>query len=137
MASPVATVTETPALTIVIEETDNTVIVEIPGATSTVEVEVPGPVGPMGPEGPEGPKGDRGERGIDGGAIQGTGDLHYIHIQSLASDTWAVEHNLGKYPSVTVLDSALSQVEGDVNYTDNSSLTIQFTAAFSGTATLN
>jgi hypothetical protein len=48
-----------------------------------------------------------------------------------------VAHNLGKYPSATVLDSAGDQVEGAIAYLDTNTLTISFSAAFGGVAYLN
>ncbi len=35
----------------------------------------------------------------------GSGDLHFEHTQSAASDQWDVTHNLNKKPAVSVLDS--------------------------------
>jgi hypothetical protein len=48
-----------------------------------------------------------------------------------------VTHNLGKYPSVTVLDSAGDQCEGDVDQLSTSQLTVTFSAPFSGTVYCN
>lgn len=61
----------------------------------------------------------------------------HIHTQTSASSSWSITHGLGKYPSATVVDSAGSEVIGEVNYTDNNNLTITFTAPFSGKAYLN
>lgn len=67
----------------------------------------------------------------------GAGDLNYTHIQGVADTIWNINHNLGKYPSVTVLDSALNEVVGDVQNIDTNNLRLTFSAIFSGTATLN
>lgn len=40
------------------------------------------------------------------------------------------------YPGVTVIDSANTQVEGSVVYTDLNNVTISFSAGFSGKAIL-
>lgn len=64
-------------------------------------------------------------------------DKNYFHVQSIASTEWIINHNLGKYPSVTVIDSAGTEVNGEVNYTSLNTVTIKFSAAFSGKATLN
>lgn len=50
---------------------------------------------------------------------------------------WEINHNLGKRPSVSVVDSAGSSVEGEVSHTDIDNLTITFSAEFSGYADLN
>lgn len=61
----------------------------------------------------------------------------YVHDQIAASKQWFVNHNLGKHPSVTIVDSAGSVVMGDIEYVDNLNVTITFTAEFSGKAYLN
>ena len=53
------------------------------------------------------------------------------------SSTAIWSKNLGKFPSVSVVDSANDEVIGEVTYIDTNSLTIKFTAAFSGKAYLN
>lgn len=68
---------------------------------------------------------------------EGTGDKTYVHTQSVPSDTWEITHNLGKYPSVSVIDSAGTQVQGEVTYSSINKATIKFSVAFSGKATLN
>lgn len=64
-------------------------------------------------------------------------DKKYVHSQNVASKEWDIIHNLDKYPSVTVVDSARSIVIGEVIYNDMNSLTIRFNGAFSGKAYLN
>lgn len=64
-------------------------------------------------------------------------DRTYIHDQSTASDTWTIQHNLGKYPSVTVVDSAGTICEGTVTYMDTNTIVCNFNGAFSGKAYLN
>ena len=60
----------------------------------------------------------------------------YHHIQSVASDTQVVIHNLNKYPNVTVIDSSmdLQEVYGDIKFLDLNRLTISFTNPFAGEA---
>src|SRR5262245_6033901 len=33
-------------------------------------------------------------------------DLAYRHVQSIATDTWVINHGLNKYPGVSVVDTA-------------------------------
>jgi len=61
----------------------------------------------------------------------------YTHTQSVASDTWVIEHNLGKHPSVVVIDSAGSVIISDVQYDSAYQVTVTFSASFSGKAYLN
>lgn len=65
------------------------------------------------------------------------GDLNFTYTQVAASNTWSITHNLGKFPSVSVVDSAENLVVGDVQYINNNQLTVTFTASFSGKAYLN
>ena len=46
-------------------------------------------------------------------------DKHYEHRQNVSSSIWKINHNLNKKPSVTVVDSAGTEVVGDVKYIDN------------------
>tara|TARA_Y100000356_G_C11194378_1_gene254034 strand:+ start:200 stop:679 length:480 start_codon:yes stop_codon:yes gene_type:complete len=59
-----------------------------------------------------------------------------VHTQSVASASWAITHTLSGYPSVTIVDSAGTVVEGDVKYNSTSSLTLTFASAFTGKAYL-
>lgn len=106
------TVNEGPQLTVTIEET---------AGVETVTVSIPGPPGPQGEP------------------VVGTGDLHYTFTQSLASASWGpINHGLGKFPSVTVVDSAGSVVYGDIIHEDENVISsIDYSAPFSGVAYLN
>ena len=65
------------------------------------------------------------------------GDLNFTFTQSSASAQWVIQHDLGKNPSVSVVDSAGSLVVGEVSYINNNNLIITFISAFSGKAYLN
>ena len=64
-------------------------------------------------------------------------DKSYTHNQGVASATWNIQHNMGKKPSVTIVDSAENYVVGEIEYVDNNNLTVTFSGAFSGKAYLN
>ena len=64
-------------------------------------------------------------------------DKHYTHEQDVVSDIWTIQHNLNKMPSVVVVDSGGSTVEGDISYIDFNTLTISFNGAFTGKAYCN
>lgn len=66
-----------------------------------------------------------------------SGDKHYTFTQIAAASTWNITHNLGKNPSVSIVDSGGNWVVGDVLYINNNELTINFNSAFSGAAYLN
>lgn len=77
-----------------------------------------------GPPGPPGPAGSG-------------GDLHYTYVQAVASALWTIAHNLGKFPSITVVDTSGNVVEGAPVEIDANNCSIAFNSAFSGTAYLN
>jgi len=52
-------------------------------------------------------------------------------------DVWPITHNLGKYPSVTVVDTALTQIFGKVDFINSNELTVTFSVGFKGKAFLN
>ncbi|BEG98102.1 hypothetical protein [Bacteroides sedimenti] len=64
-------------------------------------------------------------------------DKQYKYSQGMPSTVWFITHNLGKRPSVTVVDSAGSVVEGQVEYLDNNNVRVSFAYEFSGEAYLN
>ena len=76
------------------------------------------------------------EVGVAGAPGSG-GDKHYEHNQALPLSSWAITHNLGKYPSITVVDTSVNTVVGEENFIDDNSLTITFSASFAGKAYLN
>lgn len=124
-------------MTYVIEVSGDSVEVDVIEQTTSVELAAAGPqgatgpigpVGPTGPTGPQGPKGDKGDAGLT---------LVYVHTQNAVSTTWTVAHNLGVFPNVTTVDSAGTQIEGDVTYVSANTLNISFAYAFSGKAYLS
>lgn len=70
-------------------------------------------------------------------SLKGEGSETYIHDQLAPSTEWAIGHNLLRYPSVTVVDSAGSMVMGDVQYIDKNNILIEFAYQFAGKAYLN
>jgi len=64
-----------------------------------------------------------------------TGTFTFCQDSPLKS--WTITHNLGQFPSVTVVDSGNSVVVGDIDYKNSNVVILNFTAAFSGCAFLN
>jgi len=64
-------------------------------------------------------------------------DKNYVHTQNVAQTVWEITHNLGKYPSVIVVDSGNNVVIGEINYVDLNLITLSFNATFSGKAFFN
>lgn len=65
------------------------------------------------------------------------GATTYIHNQQQSTSSWEIEHNLDRFPSVEVVDSAGSVVIGNIVYVDENNITITFSAPFTGKAYLN
>lgn len=61
----------------------------------------------------------------------------YIFEQGVSSDTWVIVHNMNKYPSVTVVDSAGTQFVAQIEYNSRNQLTIHMNGATTGKAYLN
>jgi hypothetical protein len=75
---------------------------------------------------------------IDSRVTAGSSDKHYTHTQTLPSATWNINHDLGKFPTPKVYDSAGSgPFEGNEEHIDLNNMTITFSAAFAGVAYLN
>lgn len=74
---------------------------------------------------------------IDLFAIGDTIDKTYVHNQIAASKDWVITHNLNKYPSVAIVDSANTVVIGDVEYPSLDVINIHFVGEFAGKAYLN
>jgi hypothetical protein len=60
--------------------------------------------------------------------------LNYTHDQQAASSSWTINHNLGRNVSVTVIDTANNEIEGDVVHTNANAVVVSFSAPFSGKA---
>ena len=54
-----------------------------------------------------------------------------------ASKTWVILHNLGKKPSVTVIDDYGDVVWCDIEYTNDNTVTLRFSEETAGTVYLN
>lgn len=65
------------------------------------------------------------------------GDKFFLFKQMESKDEWIINHKLKKYPSVSIIDSAGTNVIGEVTYLDENSLRINFSSIMSGKAFLN
>ena len=67
----------------------------------------------------------------------------YVFEQGTPATEWGdgtpkvVTHNLGKFPSITVIDTGGTVVNGEYTYIDNNNITLHFSAPFAGKAYLN
>lgn len=65
------------------------------------------------------------------------GDKKYTHTQSSALSTWTINHNLGKNPAVSVVDSLNNLVICEVEYTSDNQVVLSFDNPHSGKAYFN
>lgn len=61
----------------------------------------------------------------------------YVHEQAVAASTWIINHGLGRYPSVTVVDSAENEIIASVKYLDENTCKVDVSSPFKGKAYLN
>lgn len=64
-------------------------------------------------------------------------DKTYVYVKDTPSVLWVIEHNLDKFPSVTVVNNNNVTMYGEVIYIDSNNLQIEFSAGFSGKAYMN
>jgi len=64
-------------------------------------------------------------------------DKSFTFTQAIPATIWTVNHNLGKFPSVTVTDNSGEEVEVQVTHVDNNNLNIDLNALYSGKAYIN
>lgn len=84
--------------------------------------------------------------GTIGGNIQDQIDLvnyiknktgTFVFEMAEAATDWVITHNLDKHPTVVIVDSAGTVVEGEITYIDKNSCEIHTNHPFKGTAYLN
>ncbi len=64
-------------------------------------------------------------------------DKTFVYEQATATDVWVIDHNLAKYPSVTVADSAGNIFYPAVKYNNENRCTVMMNGATTGKAFLN
>lgn len=64
-------------------------------------------------------------------------DKTYVFTQAVPATTWSINHNLEKFPSVSVVNSNNILINGEVTYIDNNNVELNFSAGFAGKAYLN
>jgi hypothetical protein len=75
--------------------------------------------------------------GFEADATLGSGGSTYTHNQEQPIQTWTITHDLGKFPSVSVVNNNNVLMYGDIAYVNDNKITITFSAGFSGKAYLN
>lgn len=89
------------------------------GPNRSVSVVNAGPPGPPGPTGPP-----------------GASALGVEFQQATPSLTWNITHNLGRKPSVSILDAAGNELLADVQHVSNNAISVYFSVPTVGSAVL-
>lgn len=76
--------------------------------------------------GPQGPQGEQGDIGPVGSSSE--------FVQSVASTTWTVNHNLGFWPVVTLMSEGGQQMWADILHTSVNQFVVTFNTATAGKA---
>ena len=82
--------------------------------------------------GKKGDKGDKGDQGNPG--VAGPTSPSYEHIQSSASSSWNVNHNLGFKPILQIYDSGGNVVEAEILHISTNLAIVYFAFTMSGVA---
>ncbi len=64
-------------------------------------------------------------------------DSTYIFTQAVAARTWTINHNLGQFPSVTIVDNSGNVVLAQIQYINSNQIVLSFSQPFAGSAYLN
>lgn len=86
--------------------------------TSVVIQETPLIVNIMGNPGPQGPS--------------GAGGIYYRHDQSVASDTWTINHNLGTEPNISAFSVGGREMIGEILHSSINTTLIYFDSPITG-----
>lgn len=66
----------------------------------------------------------------------GGGPVGLVWVQSTPAASWAITHDLGRYPQVTVLSTSGNRILPDLDYGSPNALTITHAEPLAGTAIL-
>jgi hypothetical protein len=68
--------------------------------------------------------------------ITGTDTTQFTYIQSTPAASWPINHGLGHYPQVTIVDESGDRLISDLAYGDLNHITITHAAPLAGSAYL-
>lgn len=69
--------------------------------------------------------------------VGGGSDKNYTHEQIEAKDVWIINHNLGKYPCITLVDDNNIIIMGEIEYISENEIIARFNKEYTGKAILN
>jgi hypothetical protein len=68
--------------------------------------------------------------------LQPLSTTSYTHTQTVPSETWSINHNLGYRPSVELMDAGGNEIEGDIVHASDNQLSVSLKPATAGLARL-
>ena len=75
---------------------------------------------------------------VEDGTLKANGGrAGYVHVQQTESEVWEINHDLGRYPGVTVIRPDGEQAFGEIKYMNGNVLLLFFSDAIRGTAYLS
>lgn len=83
-----------------------------------LDLTAPGPQGPPGPSGPA---------GAAGGSV-------FEHVQSVASNNWVINHNVGRRVAVILFDDDGNVVQSDIEHGTVNQATVTWSSPTTGSA---
>ncbi len=101
-------------VTVVLEANE----VAVTKASTTLELNAPGPQGPRGPQGLP---------GASGGTV-------YLHEQGVPSASWVINHNVGRAVSITLIDALGNVVHSDIEHNSINQATVTWSSPTTGSA---
>lgn len=69
--------------------------------------------------------------------VDAQGDKNFLYTQNSPSNRWEIIHSLDKYPAITVFDTNNEVIQGEYQYNSPDKVTLTFSEAVAGKATLN
>jgi hypothetical protein len=63
-----------------------------------------------------------------------SGLIKYTHIQSTASDTWTINHNLNTQPLILLTDETMQQIFGSIYFPNYNQAVVKFSIPVRGIA---
>lgn len=67
----------------------------------------------------------------------GGSDKNYIYEQTEPKSIWIITHNLGKYPSIDIIDDNNIIIMGEIEYISENKIIARFNKEYTGKAILN
>jgi hypothetical protein len=71
------------------------------------------------------------------GAFYVREDVRYVHDQVVSLSPWVINHGLGMFPTVTIVDVGLNEIEADVVYVSLNRVDVNFAVPVAGKAFLS